>query len=128
MNRRKNILIILISVSIFILIFFSMYVFNVYGDVIKKHPENLFADHSSTIKIEVIPVNAFGWKIPFRYSTAEFIFLEGESLIEIVELDQKNGFIILRSKGTSGKVEISIKSQFSLFPNLIRFEILALTG
>ncbi|MCJ7553746.1 MAG: hypothetical protein MUO34_07655, partial [Ignavibacteriaceae bacterium] len=60
--------------------------------------------------------------------SAEFIFIEGESLIEIVAQDQKNGFIILRSKGTSGKVEISIKSQFSLFPNLIRFEILTLTG
>lgn len=105
-----------------------MYVFNVYGDIIIKQPENLFSDYNSTIKIEVIPVNAFGWKIPFRKSSAEFNFIEGENLVDIIEVDKKNGFIILKSKSIPGKVEISVKSRYSLLPNLVSIEILTLTG
>jgi hypothetical protein len=105
-----------------------MYVFNVYGDIINKQPENLFADYNSTIKIEVIPVNAFGWKIPFRKSSAEFNFIEGEKLVDIVEVDNQNGFIILKSKTDPGRVEISVKSKYSLLPNLVIIEILTLTG
>lgn len=105
-----------------------MYVFNVYGDIIIKQPDNIYAEHSSTIKITVIPVNAFGWKIPFRKSNAEFVIIRGESIVEIIEENRPQGFIILHSKGIPGIVEISVKSRFSLFPNLVTFEIFALTG
>ncbi|MFO7525773.1 MAG: hypothetical protein R6W68_09990 [Ignavibacteriaceae bacterium] len=127
MSRRKNILIILIPVIVLIVIFLSLYVLNVYGDVIIRDPENLFADHNSIIKIEVVPVNAFGWKIPFRKSRAEFEFIEGENLIEVIEIDNQNGFIKLRSKSEPGRVEISVKSRYSLLPNLVIIEILTLT-
>lgn len=127
MSRRKNILFILLPVSVLIVIFLSLYVFNVYGDLIIRDPENLYADHNSTIKIEVIPVNAFGWKIPFRKSHAEFEFIEGENLVEIIEIDNQRGFIILRSNSEPGRVEISVKSSYSLLPNLVIIEILTLT-
>lgn len=93
-----------------------MYALNTYGDVVVKHPENLFAETTSKIKIEVVPVNSFGWKIPFRKSRSEFMIIEGGSLVEILETNSENGFIILRSKGIPGVVEISIKSQYSPFP------------
>lgn len=128
MSRRNKILIILISVSSLILLFLGMYVFNVYGDIIKKNPQNLFTDQSSTIKIEVVPINAFGWEIPFRNSKTEFKIIEGEDLIEILNEDNRRGILILRSKGMIGNVEVSVKSQFSLFPTLVSIEILTLTG
>lgn len=105
-----------------------MYVLNIYGDVIVKDPENLYADNTSTIIIEAIPINAFGWKIPFRKSWAEFNIIEGENLIDIIQKNDKDGMIILRSRGIPGKVEISVKTKFSLFPNLVKVEIFALTG
>jgi heme/copper-type cytochrome/quinol oxidase subunit 2 len=128
MSRRKNILIILIPVAILIVLFLSLYVFNVYGDVVTKQPENLFTDMNSTIKVQVVPINAFGWSLSFRKSKAEFIFIEGKNLVEIVEQNGDEGFIILRSLGVPGKVEINVKSQFSLLPNLVVVEILTLTG
>lgn len=127
MSRRKNILFILIPVILLIVIFLSLYVFNVYGDLIIRDPENLYADHNSTIKIEVIPVNAFGWKIPFRNSHAEFEFIEGKNLVDIIEIDNQRGFIILRSNSEPGRVEISVKSSYSILPNLVIIEILTLT-
>lgn len=128
MNRRKNILIITVSLVILVLLFLSLYVFNVYGDVIRKYPDNLFADLNSTIEIKVVPINAFGWSLPFRKSNAEFNFIEGENLVEIIEQNNEKGFIILRSLGIPGRVEINIESQFSLLPNLVIVEILTLTG
>lgn len=128
MNRRNSILTISVSLLFFLLIFLSLYVLNVYGDIIIKSPDNLFADPSSTIKIKVMPVNSFGWHLPFRKSNAEFIFIEGKNLVEIIEEDPKEGFIILRSIGIPGKVEINVKSKFSFLPNLIIIEILTLTG
>lgn len=128
MNRRKNILIITVSLVILVLLFLSLYVFNVYGDVIRKYPDNLFADLNSTIEIKVVPINAFGWSLPFRKSNADFNFIEGKNLVEIIEQNNEKGFIILRSLGIPGRVEINIKSQFSLLPNLVIVEILTLTG
>lgn len=128
MSRRKNILVILIPAAILIVLFLSLYVFNVYGDIVTKQPDNLFADQNSTIKVLVVPINAFGWSLPFRNSKAEFIFIEGKNLVEIVEQNGDEGFIILRSQGIPGKVEINVKSQFSLLPNLVVVEILTLTG
>lgn len=128
MDRRKNILILILSLVFLIVIFLSLYVFNVYGDIIKKSPDNLFADPSSNIKIQVVPINAFGWQLPFRKSNAEFIIIEGKNLVEIIEMSTEQGFILLRSNGIPGKVEINVKSKFSLLPNLVVIEILALTG
>ncbi len=128
MNRRKNILIILfLSLSVLFL-FFALYVFNVYGDLIEKKPENLFAEPSSTIKIQVVPINAFGWKIPFRKSTADFIITEGSALVKVVQINNAEGYIILRSLGVAGKVELNVKSEYSLLPCIIIIEILTLTG
>ena len=128
MSRRNKILIISILLIIITAIFLSMYVLNIYGDIIVKYPENLYADHTSTIKIEAVPINAFGWKIPFRKSRAEFDIIEGENLVDVIQKNEKDGLIILRAKGIPGKVEISVKTKFSLFPNLVTVEIFALTG
>lgn len=128
MNRRKNILITLLLVFLIVFLFIALYVVNVYGDVINKEPEILFADPASTIKIQVVPINAFGWKIPFRKSKAEFLFIEGSNLVDIIEENKNEGYIILRSLGVPGKVELNVKSKFTLVPTLVIIEILTLTG
>lgn len=128
MSRRKKILIPILLIILIIFLFMALYVVNVYGDVIEKEPENLFVDPSSTIKIRVVPVNAFGWKIPFRKSKAEFLFIEGSNLVDIIEENKKEGYIILRSLGVPGKVELNVKSEFTFVPTLVSIEILTLTG
>lgn len=128
MSRSIKIFFSLILVLSVIALIFAMYIFNVYGEVIKKDPDNLFADASSTIKIKVVPINALGWEIPFRNSEAEFTIIEGSELVEIIEESNEKSRLILRSLGIPGKIEITVKSKFSLFPNLVIIEIFSLTG
>jgi hypothetical protein len=128
MNRRTKIYFVIILLAGLLVIFLSMYFFNIYGDIVEKSPKNIYADVNSVITIRVVPLNAFGVAVPFRKSSADFHIIEGENLVEVVEKDTHNGFLKLRSKGIPGSVEISIKSSFSLFPNLVSFEIFALTG
>lgn len=128
MNRRKTIFYIFLLVTIVFAGFLALYALNIYGDVVKKTPKNLFADPTSTMTIKVVPINALGWELPFRSTNAEFTVIEGLDLVEIIELNSESGFLLLRSKGIPGIVEISIKTKFSLLPNLVRVEILTLTG
>lgn len=128
MNRRKNILITVLLIILFIFLFMALYVVNIYGDLIEKEPENLFADPASTITIRVVPINAFGWKIPLRKSKAEFLFIEGSNLVDIVEENKNEGYIILRSLAVPGRIELKVKSEFTLVPTLVVIEILTLTG
>src|SRR5690606_12319527 len=108
MQRRHRIILLILPVALLLLIFLSMYGLNIYGDVIVKHPASLFADTTSRIKVEVVPVNAFGWKIPFRKSRSEFILIEGQLLVKVVEINSESGFIILEAKGIPGIVEIQV--------------------
>jgi hypothetical protein len=83
----------------------------------------LYADNSSTIIIEAIPINSFGWKAPLRKSHAEFKFNEGKDLIDIISIDNDTGILKLKAKDKSGKISISIKSKFSLLPSTIEIII-----
>jgi hypothetical protein len=99
------------------------YIFSIYEVTYKISPDKLYADNSSTIVIEVIPVNSFGWKAPLRKSHAEFKFNEGKDLVDIVWLDNDTGLLKLKAKDKSGKVSISIKSKYSLLPSTIEIVI-----
>jgi hypothetical protein len=114
---------------IFILLFIILayyFLYNIYGDEIRKEPQNLFADNLSEMTIQVIPVNAFGWKAIFRKSSASFQIVEGADLIEIINVDELNGKIKIRSKGSEGIVGIKIQSEHSLLPGYVEVEILPL--
>ena len=126
--RRKIILIYLSIVLILIILFSYFFLFNIYGDEIRKSPSELFADPTSQMKIEVVPVNAFGWRALFRKSNSHFYIIEGNNLIEILSQDEKNGQMIIRSNGKPGKVGIKIKSEHSLLQNYIEFFILSLSA
>ena len=125
---RKKIILIYLSITVFVLLLGGyFFLYNIYGSEVKRSVQNLYADTSSEITIEVIPINALGKKAWFRKSSATFKIVEGLELIEIIERNEESGFIKIRSRGKVGLVGIKIKSEHSLLPEYIEIEILALT-
>lgn len=121
--------------AIYILIFFILittlsyyFLYNIYGDEVRREPRNLFAEPASEIKISVVPINALGWKVILRKSTASFEIIEGKDLIEIIERNDIEGTIKIRSNGKPGIVGIKIKSEHSLFPEYVEIHIIPLTA
>ena len=83
----------------------------------------MYADNTSILVIEAVPINSFGWKAPFRKSHTEFTFNEGKDLIEVVFRDNDNGTLKLRAKGKPGKISVTIKTKYSLLPSTIEIII-----
>jgi len=121
--RSGNIFLIialLILISGFLL---YQYVFSIYEVTFNLRPNRLFADNKSNLVIEAIPLNSFGWRAPFRNSPSEFTIIEGADLIEVVFIDAVKGTIKIKAKDKPGKVAITIKPKFSLFPSTIEIII-----
>jgi hypothetical protein len=126
---RRNIILVYLSIILIIIILFSyFFLYNIYGDEIRKSPPKLFADSTLQMKIEVVPVNAFGWRALYRKSNSHFFIIEGNDLIELISIDNVNGLLIIQSNGKPGKVGIKIKSQYSLLPAYIEISILTLSA
>jgi hypothetical protein len=126
--RQKNIIIYFIILVLLILILTYYFLYNIYGDEVRKQPGNLFADVSSTMSIQIVPINALGWKAIFRKSSASFEILEGNELIDILSIDKLNGEIKIQSKGKDGVVMIKIQSEHSLLPEYVEVQILPLNA
>jgi hypothetical protein len=103
------------------------FIFSIYEVKIIVKPKEVFADPSSEIKVTAEPINALGWEVPFRTVKAEFKILEGNDFVTIKLVDEENGFILLQSMGTEGKVGIYIDSEYSLFPSYIEVQLLPKT-
>lgn len=126
--RSRNILVLTFAVLFFLSILFYYFLYNVYGTEIRLSPNELFADPGSEITIEVVPINALGYRAFFRSSSATFEIIEGNDLIEKVLIDEEKGLLKIRSIGKTGKVLISIKSQYSLLKEYFEIEIKSLTA
>jgi len=120
--RRINIYIIAGIFLILILIFSFLYIFNIYEVNYTVKPQSLFADSKSVITISSKPINAFGWKAPFREAPADFKIKEGKELTDILAEDSRKGILILKAKNKPGKIVIYAKSRYALFPS--SFEII----
>ena len=103
------------------------FIFSIYEVKIVVKPKEVFADPSTEIKVTAKPINAMGWEVPFRTVKTKFKILEGNDLVTIKSVDEENGFILLQSVGTEGKVGIYIDSEYSLFPSYIEVQILPKT-
>jgi len=103
--------------------FFYQYVFSIYEVTYKIVPERLYADNKSNLIIEAVPLNSFGLRAPFRNSPSEFTISEGAELVEIVFIDKDKGIMKIKAKNNPGKVSITIKPKFSLFPSTIEIII-----
>ncbi|MCU0342352.1 MAG: hypothetical protein MUF28_00865 [Ignavibacterium sp.] len=126
--RKKIVLIYLLILLILLFICGYYFIYNIYGSAIRRTPQNLFADTTSEMLIEVVPVNALGKKAWFRNSSATFELIEGVNLVEIIEYNKELGFLKIRSRGKAGLVGIKIKSEHSLLPEYIEIEIIGLTA
>jgi len=127
--RMKIIKTFILLFIILVIVGFSIhyFIFSIYEVNIVVNPEVVFADPSTKINVTVKPINALGWNVPFRTVKAKFKILEGDNLVIINSVNEENGFILLQSIGTEGKVGIYIDSEYSLFPSYIEIQILPKT-
>ena len=120
-NGKKVIL--LVSLSLIVILFCYNYIFNIYETTIITEPQNLYANSHSVVKILINPVNALGFKVPFRKISSSFEITEGKDLVDIVKQDNKSGYLVLRARNKTGKVVIYIKSGYSFLPSLVEINI-----
>lgn len=118
-----KIVIIFLIVILIAALFLYYYVFNIYEVTISVTPGKLFADGESTVRIETVAINAFGWKAPFRKAPAEFSITEGGDLVNILAEQPAKGVLILQAKKQTGTVAVLVKSKFSLLPTRVEINI-----
>jgi len=112
------------TILTFICLLLYYYVFNIYEVEIISIPTVVFADPSSQITVRIKPINALGWEVPFRNASGRFIITEGRDKVEIINFNEEEGFLTLRSIGVVGAVGIYVESEFSLFPSYIKIQFL----
>ena len=114
-----------LAILVLFLIGFILYyfIFNIYEIEVTVSPKIVFADPSCEIQIEIKPINALGWKVPFRTATGKFKIVKGNNIVEIIKVKENVGVFILRSKGMEGIVGIYIESDFSLFPSYVEVSL-----
>ncbi len=116
----------LITLFLLLLILTYNYLIKIYEVKVELKQKNLYIDINSTIEIQVIPINALGFKALFRSTISSFEIVEGEELIQIIDSDSKESKLTLKSRGKEGKVGIKVFSEHSLFPQYIEISILPL--
>lgn len=115
---------ILILVFAIILLFLWQYVFSIYEVFYKIEPKDLYVT-DSVIKIESVPLNALGFRAPFRESPFNYEWESGSELVEVVEDNSDSGYLILKSTGTTGMVVLRVKSKYALLASIVEIRILA---
>lgn len=121
--RRSEIYIILSALFLLLIVLSYLYVFNIYEVIYKVTPKDLYADNRSEVEITSVPINALGWKTPFRNVPVEFEIREGNNLVEIVYLNNEDGILKLKAKDKTGSVIVFIKSKYALLPSSVTINI-----
>ncbi|MHB8581491.1 MAG: hypothetical protein ACYDA4_16735 [Ignavibacteriaceae bacterium] len=114
---KSQIYFIIISFIIILGLLFYHYLINIYEVTYSINPGNLFADYRSTVTIETVPLNALGFRAPFRYSRTKFQINQGSQLVDVIREDSLKGILVIRAKGQTGKVVVFVKSVNSLLPS-----------
>jgi hypothetical protein len=122
--RRNQIYFIAVLAIIIIVLFGFQYFVSIYEVDIVTEPEVLFADNTSVCLIRTVPLNSFGWKVPFRKASAQIEIREGSDLVDIVKLDEDNGIIKIKAREKTGIVVIYIKPEKALLPSSVEVKIL----
>ncbi|MBV6512519.1 MAG: hypothetical protein HRU80_05410 [Ignavibacteriales bacterium] len=117
MKRRPEVWFIGIVVAALVLFFLFGYLLNIYEADISVSRRSLFADGQSEAVIEVIPLNSFGSRTPFRSLNAQFEIKEGAELIEVISQDNEKGILRLRSKSATGRVVIRVIPGMAILPS-----------
>ncbi|MBI9073482.1 MAG: hypothetical protein JEY94_17905 [Melioribacteraceae bacterium] len=119
MNKRLGITLLIGLGLAFVSFFLWQYVFLIYEVTYKITPEELYFDNETIMNIEVIPLNSFGKPAPFRSAPSKFFIDEGIDYIKIIETNENEGFIKIKAVKASGKVVLTIKSIYGLFPTTL---------
>jgi hypothetical protein len=120
----SKVLALIFSIFLFTSVILYYFVFNIYEEEIVSIPKVVFADPSSKVTIKIKPINALGWEVPLRKNSGTFRITEGNANVEIIIMNEEEGYIILRSTGIIGIVGIYVDSEFSLFPSYIEINFL----
>ncbi len=121
--RRKEIILIIILITLITGFFAYTYLFKIYEVEIIVTPKELYADNQSNITIQTYPINSFGKRILFRTISAKFEITEGKELVLIKKLDIKKGLMVLKAKDKTGSVNVLVTPEKSLMPSLIQIHI-----
>lgn len=99
------------------------YVFSIYETKFDVTRDVLYADGAATATITATPINAWGFKAPFRKGMTKYIIEEGADKVDVLINDEVNGVFSIRSKLIAGKVVIRATPAKSLFPTKFELEI-----
>jgi hypothetical protein len=123
--ETKNSLNILIigGVTFVVLIIISFLIFNYYFSIYEvtfgKVPEKVKIGDSVTISLT--PINGAGTIVPFRTSPFEIKFIEGESIIKVVDDKSAEGEFIFKTT-SPGNIKLLVTPKHALKPTI--FEII----
>ena len=119
----KGKLILTIAAVVILFFFLWQYVFTVYE---VKSEVNRFklSGNSEKVEINVFPVNAFGKKAPLREIGAEFIVIQGDSLINPADSIHQKNKLTFNTAGNSGTIIVKIITDLSLFPIIEEIKVL----
>ena len=112
----------LLFITLLILLFLSwQYIFNIYEVEIKLETEELQVFNKAGV--EIIPVNSFGFKVPFRSVDYSISFIEGEDLVNLIRDKEQTNFELVAQDKT-GKVKFSVATNKSQNPTIIEIQII----
>lgn len=116
---------VIILISAIIFFFLWQYVFSVYEVFYDTKPEHLYASGGEVMKIECVPLNALGFRAPFRTAPFSYKWESGRDLLQIAVDNSASGYLILKSAGKEGTAVLRVKGKYALLDSIIEIRILA---
>lgn len=108
----------IIIIIIFVLFFISYFALNIYEVKTQVNESN---NSPKEFEIRLIPLNSFGWNIGFRHIEFTLAVLEGEEAVDKL-IENKNSFK-LKLNRRDQRIKLLVKTQYSLFENIIEIPI-----
>lgn len=118
-----SILSVIIILLLIIFFYFWIGVLNIYEVDYKVISKEKYISTFSDFKIDAIPINSFGKRVPFKIVESELIVIEGNELVKIIDNGKLSGRCILKTNEQPGKVLLKFKSNYSLCPSIKEINI-----
>lgn len=106
----------LLSFLIIVLAGFAIYkeMFSPISVSFESHPRKILTNSSSSIIVEIFPLNRLGFRVPFRRLDGKFVVSEGREKIDIVK--EKKDEFIFKTRNSAGRLVILYYAQKVSFP------------
>jgi len=114
----------IVTVTVFIVVFLWLYLFNIYEVRIIVSPEYLVVNEKLKTEISVIPINSFGHKVAYRKVKATFTIEEGKEIIKNFIINSDSNKVLIESNGENGKIVILVKANYGIFPTHVEIPVL----